>query len=231
MGELTLTNVQWPTNFECVPSIDKAFAFTAPFTGSADETSKAITATVSSGSNNLSFKCTELKSDDTSLSCTYDSGSAVNGDYKVSAIAETDGGNTFVVTGIQDKTFTYNDKYVSLKSTATSTQTINYKNESPYTFTITYASALSDDKKPSKVIASATTPKEFTDCTYKEAVVTCTVTKETLPVGEYTVKVINACGKEEGTGITLKVVEEGGSTSNSSYLKLSIFALFGIFLL
>ena len=169
---------------------------------------------------------------DTSITCTYSSGVIADGEYAIKEVTEQDG-DTFNVTATKDTKFEINSNYVALKSTAASTQTVNYTDKSPYNFTITYASALSEAKKPSKVIASATTPKEFTNCTFKDAVVTCTVTKDTLPVGNYTVKVINVCGNEEDTGITLKAVKEETPSSSSFSQKLSkmIFVLFGLFFL
>lgn len=232
LGELTLTSVTFSSN--CVPTVDDKFTYTASFTGTATATpdSKTLTSTVSDGTHDLTFPCTAKKVGDTSIKCAYGSGQIANGEYGVTAVTE-ETGDTFVLTAIKNTKFEINSNYVALKSTTASTQTVNYKSTSPYNFTITYASALSEAKKPSKVIASATTPKEFTDCTFKDDVVTCTVTKETLPLGEYNVKVINVCGGEENTGITLKAVEEETPAGSSSSQKLSklAFVLFGLLFL
>ena len=218
----------------CVPTIDNTFTYTATFTGTAAATpgGQTLTSTVTDGSHELTFPCTNKKENDKSITCKYDSGDIADGKYAVKEIVEN-GGDTFNVTAIKDTKFEINSNYVALKSTTASTQTVDYKKTSPYTFTITYASALSETKKPSTVIASATTSKEFTDCTFKDTVVTCTVTKETLPVGEYSVKVVNACGIQEDTGITLKAVEEETPASSGFSQKLSkmLFVLFGLFFL
>lgn len=81
------------------------------------------------------------------------------------------------------------------------------------TFTIKYKSGLATETKPSKVVLGES---NITDkCTVTDATtLTCTIAKDTLATeGTFDVKVTNACGVDENTGIQIKV---GGTTPSSS---------------
>ena len=109
---------------------------------------------------------------------------------------------------------------------------INYANEGPYNFTITFASAMATAYLP-----TVTANSKSLDCAVDkdtDTKVICTVTKEKLPEDatnktktvEYPVTITNVCGLDEEPLITLKINNDAGSKGAQSMIALSKIALF-----
>lgn len=231
---LTVTATTFPKT--CVSSFTGT-TLEADFTGTAAATATGYTttATLKKDALTVDYTCTALTATSKKLECSYSSGesAATDGDYKLETVVEAKAGaspqepaNTFTV-GSTAKTAVIkkNANYLPLKSYTASSQTIDYKKDEPHFFTLTYSANIGTASKPSKVKAGT---KEFTTaCTATEAVLNCTVTKETLPVGNYTVTVVNACELDEDTKVSLVVVE--GASSILSFSKYLVLVL-GLFL-
>lgn len=139
-----------------------------------------------------------------------------------------------------DNYYAYASKHVAL-GTSTAAQTVDYSKDESKTFKITYTTTSQTDKplKEVKLTAGTETKTLTTECTFASSVLTCTPTEEKLPGSTegvaYTVKVVNLCGYEETTGITVTVKSASSPTptpSGSSYLSISkIILAIGMFLL
>ena len=130
-----------------------------------------------------------------------------------------------------------NPNYVAL-GTQTTEQTFDYKEEGNKAFTIKFASALIDAKKPKAVKAGETA---ITGCiidTTDSTIYSCPITKTTVPVvnkteTSYVIKITDVCDQEVNTGITVKVKDTSSTPSSSSFFnQMSIFAVivFGMLL-
>ena len=130
-----------------------------------------------------------------------------------------------------------NPNYVAL-GTQTTEQTFDYKEEGNKAFTIKFASALIDAKKPKAVKAGETTITGCTIDTTDSTIYSCPITKTTVPVvnkteTSYVIKITDACDQEANTGITVKVKDTSSTPSSSSFFnQMSIFAVivFGMLL-
>lgn len=228
---LTVTATTFPKT--CVSSFTGT-TLEADFTGTAAATATGYTttATLKKDALTVDYTCTALTTTSKKLECSYSTGdsTATDGEYKLDTVVEAKNGesnpaNTFTV-GSTAKTAVIkkNANYLPLKSYTASSQTIDYKKDEPHFFTLTYSANIGTASKPSKVKAGT---KEFTTaCTATEAVLNCTVTKETLPVGNYTVTVVNACELDEDTKVSLVVVEDVSSILSFSKYLVLVLGLF-----
>lgn len=228
---LTVTATTFPKT--CVSSFTGT-TLEADFTGTAAATATGYTTTATikkDAQTTVGYTCTALTATSKKLECSYSTGdsTATDGEYKLDTVVEAkDGestpGNAFTV-GSTAKTAVIkkNANYLPLKSYTASSQTIDYKKDEPHFFTLTYSANIGTASKPSKVKAGT---KEFTACTATEAVLNCTVTKETLPVGNYTVTVVNACELDEDTKVSLVVVEDVSSILSFSKYLVLVLGLF-----
>ena len=112
----------------------------------------------------------------------------------------------------------------------TASQTINYANEAPYKIDIVFADTLTETNCPLKIKVGTT---EISTRTFTAKTATFTLTKDQVTAQEaaYPVKVFGACGNELDTGISVKISNNGGSTSGAIMATFSKIALLFSFLL
>lgn len=229
LATLSVTTVTFPKT--CVSSFTGT-TLEADFTGTAAATATGYTttATLKKDALTVEYTCTALTSSSKKLECSYSTGdsTATDGEYKLDTVEEVGSGgtagNTFTVADAAKASgVKKNANYLPLKSYTASSQTIDYNKDEPHFFTLTYSANIGTASKPSKVKAGT---KEFTACTATEAVLNCTVTKETLPVGNYTVTVVNACELDEDTKVSLVVVEDVSSILSFSKYLVLVLGLF-----
>ena len=229
-------------NNKCTSATPVGKTFTLAYTTEGGDNCNALTGTLrvkdaTAGTNDLTYTGTPTSSPVTATIADASSKLLDNALYRVDT-ASCDS-NPVTLTK-NENYYAYASKHVAL-GTSTAAQTVDYSKDDSQTFKITYTTTSQTDKplKEVQLTAGTETKKLTTECTFASSVLTCTPTEEKLPGSTegiaYTVKVVNLCGYEEPTGITVTVKSASSPTptpAGSSYLSISkIILAIGMFLL